>query len=375
MEVGQLIAEKQNHYQIKFANTAKANEIVVSIFSEISDWWGYGLPQLAYDLHGKSDPVRILLNSPGGDLTQGIAIRSFLSNYPGTVTVEVLGLAASSATIVATGADTVEINTGALYMIHNPATMSGGTADQLSSDAANLKKIEGEMAALYLAGIQKRDKMNGNSADEMTAQILAWMAAETWFTAQEAVDYGFADAVIGTSEQAATAAITAQITTQYFAQYKNAPQRVLNIANTMATETKKPGLIAQLKAFLASAEAEEVTDTATEATEAAPEADPIQAAKDLLAAQGYTIDEPAEAAEATEEEPVVIASVKTYTQAEVQAQITAALKTAEATRKAGTAVTATANNSTTDDNAQTRREKLRAEAGQKMNALANAMKR
>jgi len=340
MTAAQILAQKQDHYRFKPVNAAAATEHTIEIFNEIGEWWGYGLMALSYDLHGRSEDVRVRLNSPGGDYTQGIAIRAFLENYPGKVTVEVMGLAASSATILATGADVVQMHAGALYMIHNPATWGGGTADQLSQEVETLRKIESDMAALYLAGIKKRDKMNGKSDEDMTAQIKAWMTAETWFTAKEAVDLGFADEIIGADEQATTSAITAQLSTQIFAHYKNAPQRVVNLATTMA-DKNKPGLLDRIKALLAGEEAEETTET-TETTDTADATDPIQAAKDLLAENGYNVTETETQESEEQTEPDVTAKAKTYTEDEIENMITAALEKQAGTKAAGQSVTAKA---------------------------------
>jgi len=255
-----------------------------------------------------------------------------------------------------------------MYMIHNPASWGGGTADQLSQEVETLRKIESDMAALYLAGIKKREKMNGKSDEDMTAQIKAWMNAETWFTAQEAVDYGFADEVVGADEQAATSAITAQITATNFKQYKNAPQRVVNIA-AMANDKNKPGILEKIKNLLAG---EETTETATETTETT---DPIQAAKDLLAENGYSVTEAtddAPADEAATEEAPITNSAKTYTEEDIKKLITAALKNKEAEKKAGTSVTSKAAGE--KSTSTTKADEIRAKAAKALAPLAKGLR-
>lgn len=371
MTAAQILADKPQHYSFRPVNTAAAQEHTIDIFNEISDWWGYGIMSLSFDLHGRTEDVRVRLNSPGGDYTQGVAIRSFLESYPGNVTVEVMGLAASSATIIATGANRVEIHAGALYMIHNPATLMGGDANQLQQEIEVLRKIESDMVAMYMDGMKKRDKMNGKTDEEMAAQIKKWMDAETWFSAKEAIDYGFADAIIGTEDATTDAAITAQLSTQIFAQFKNTPQRVINLA-TMANDKNKPGsILDKIMALINNTATEEAaTETTTETTEETTTVDPIQAAKDLLAGQGYTVTEAATETTtetAVEETPVV----NTYTEAQIEQMITAALEQQQRQRAAGTSVTAAAAGS--ESKAKSRAETIKAEAVKKLAPMAKAL--
>src|SRR5690606_19215300 len=94
------------------------------------------------------------------------------------------GYAASAATVIATAADEVEIADGGFYMIHNSWTWAMGNANDLTATAALLSKIDGSLAAQYA-------KKSGKPVDEIKGQ----MDAETWFTAEEAVDAGLVDRV------------------------------------------------------------------------------------------------------------------------------------------------------------------------------------
>lgn len=324
------------HYRIQWRNAAEpASETVVEIFDEISDWWGYGLRSLAFDLHGHSEPVRARVSSYGGDLTQGLAIMAFLRNYPGTVTVEVLGVAASAATFVALGGDTVLMNAGSFFMIHNPWTFAMGNADELDGLSDTMRKMQSEMVSVYATAIRKRKKMADLNDEQLNAQIQAWMTAETWFTSEEAVNYGFADEVIGGAQAKSDTAIEANASQILNSAYRNIPQRVLNYATKMAKTTTPPApkneskldrVLADLKALFVKAEAGEASEEAsTDEPEAAP--DPVEAAKKLLAESGYTVAEAATTAEADEEdegEAEEAEAEKTYTEAEVQAMLASA---------------------------------------------------
>lgn len=132
---------------------------------------------------------RLLLriNSPGGIVTEAVAMRSILASAGfEEINIRVEGLCASAATIVATlpGAH-VEIAEGSEYMIHNPWTVDWGNADQLERTVAHLRTEEKTVRDLYARKTGQTDE-----------QIKDWMKNETWFSADEAVKYGFCDAVM-----------------------------------------------------------------------------------------------------------------------------------------------------------------------------------
>lgn len=315
---------------------------MVDIFDEISDWWGWGLNRLAYALHGVSGPIRVRVNSYGGDLLQGLAIMNFLRDYAGEVTVEVLGVAASAATFIVAGADEVRMREGSFLMIHNPFMLTVGGADELDSAAEALRKMEGEMVEVYLSDIRKRKKFPKETDDALRAKIRGWMDAETWFTSAEAVEYGFADAVVKSTETEADQAITEAVehSPESFQNFKNAPQRVLNLisankktTDTMPTDTKKPGLLKRFENFLNSLEATEATETET--TETEETVDPVEAARKTLEDAGYTVSEAnsdgdteAETEEAETEEEAPAAEAK-FTQADIDAAVQNAINDAK----------------------------------------------
>lgn len=130
--------------------------------------------------------LHLRINSPGGEVYEAVAMRSII-NSAGFDRIHVLiqGMCASAATLLATlpKADT-EIAPGSTFMIHNPWTLTWGSAEDLEKQAADLRAMEADMRAMYA-------KKSGQS-DE---QIKAWMDAETWMTADEAVERGFCDRI------------------------------------------------------------------------------------------------------------------------------------------------------------------------------------
>ena len=130
--------------------------------------------------------VLVRINSYGGDIYEGLAIMNALRSHDGEVTARVEGVAASAASIVAIGgADRVEMTTGAELMVHLPWVDAPGNPDELRKTADDLDRTARSLADLYA-------EKAGGEPDVW----LDMMRAETWFSAQEAVDAGVADAVV-----------------------------------------------------------------------------------------------------------------------------------------------------------------------------------
>lgn len=129
-------------------------------------------------------PLTVHINSPGGSVTDALAIYSILNKHQGHVTAVVDGLCASAATIVALAADEIVMAEHSLMMVHNPWTVTSGDATQMRKTADTLDVASREMAALYTA----RTGLSGE-------KVVAIMGAETWFNAYEAVEAGFAHRV------------------------------------------------------------------------------------------------------------------------------------------------------------------------------------
>lgn len=133
---------------------------------------------------GDVKAINLKINSPGGDVFDGIAIYNNLVQHSAKVNVFIDGLAASIASVIAMAGDTITIAENGMMMIHNPWTIALGDANHLRASAEVLDKIKATMLSTYSkrAGISEGD-------------VSKIMDAETWYTGQEAVDAGFADAI------------------------------------------------------------------------------------------------------------------------------------------------------------------------------------
>lgn len=137
-------------------------------------------------------PLDLRINSSGGDVFAAQAMYTLLKAYSGDVTVHIDGLAASAATVVACAGDTVIMPSNALYMIHNPSVMlfGGYQSDKLSLLAAQLDTVRDTIVNVY-----------ANRCNIKRDDLESMMAAETWLTAAEAMNYGFVDSVDTPAEQ------------------------------------------------------------------------------------------------------------------------------------------------------------------------------
>ena len=163
---------------------------VITMFDSIGyDWWtdsGVTAKKVAAQLRAIGDrPVEVQINSPGGDMFEGIAIYNVLREHPQPVTVKVVGMAASAASIIAMAGDTIEIGAAAFLMIHNCWVIAAGNRHDMVDTAKFLEPFDQAMVDVYSA-------RSGQSAKD----VAAWMDAETWMSGQLAVDRGFADALL-----------------------------------------------------------------------------------------------------------------------------------------------------------------------------------
>jgi ATP-dependent Clp protease protease subunit len=140
----------------------------------------------------KKEPLLVRMNSPGGYVREAVAIMSILSQWEPGVDFLIEGLAASCGSYIPTIGRRVQVVEGSMIMIHDPSTIAMGTAKDMRDAANYLDKSGGEIAKAYA-------KRTGKDLET----IQALMAAETWFTADEAVEFGLADEKVETVKAAA----------------------------------------------------------------------------------------------------------------------------------------------------------------------------
>jgi ATP-dependent Clp endopeptidase proteolytic subunit ClpP len=196
------MAASKEQYRIRYTMKAEGDAAEVMVYSEIvqDKWFDDEVSTSDFDkalkdaIKGGAKDLNIRINSPGGDVYAAVAMRSMVINAGfDNIRVMIEGLCASAATLFATipGA-TVVIAEGSEFMIHNPMTIAWGNAEEIEKTVEHLHKLEEQFHGMYAAKTGQEE-----------SQIKEWMDATTWFTAKEAVDYGFCDELLATEKVAA----------------------------------------------------------------------------------------------------------------------------------------------------------------------------
>lgn len=188
-------------FKIRSESATKAEIVLYAAIGP--DYWGDGTMVSAKNF---SDQLKALpktvneltvrINSPGGDVFDGITIYNRLKQFNGTVNVIIDGLAASIASIIALAGDTITIGEGALYMVHLPWTFAYGNRMELDNVVNRLLDVEEQMIGIYA----KRSGLD-------RAEIKSLLEAETWMGAEEAIEKGFVDSKVEDSLPIAASAM------------------------------------------------------------------------------------------------------------------------------------------------------------------------
>lgn len=136
-------------------------------------------------LENNTGDIEVIINSGGGDVYAGSEIYTALKSHDGNVNVKVVGICASSASVIAMAGDKIEMSPTSQIMIHNVSMSSGGDHQDLTKSADILRGYDKSIANAY-------EIKTGKSQEE----ILEMMNKETWFDAKSALKHGFADEIM-----------------------------------------------------------------------------------------------------------------------------------------------------------------------------------
>ncbi len=169
---------------IRFVNRGKRGEIW--LYDQVGEGFFGGMSAKTFTAElnklGQVDTVNLHINSPGGSVFDGVAIYNALKNHPARIEVDIDGIAASIASVIAMAGDEIRMAGNAMMMIHDPYGMSMGGAAEMRKTADLLDQIKNVIVDTYA-------KRTGESA----GTIATLMADETWMTATDALQLGFAD--------------------------------------------------------------------------------------------------------------------------------------------------------------------------------------
>lgn len=165
--------------------SAEGSEATVYVYDVIDEYFGIGGQEFAEQIARiDADVINLRVDSPGGSVFAARAMQTALRQHKARVVAHIDGLAASAATFLIAAADEIVMTVGARMMIHQASTLEIGTSDIFRKTAELLDSIDIDIAQTYA----KRTKKPWEDMAEM-------MRAETWFTAQEALDLGMVDRV------------------------------------------------------------------------------------------------------------------------------------------------------------------------------------
>jgi ATP-dependent Clp protease, protease subunit len=179
---------------IQAAVHAEGGEHTISIMDPIgADFWGEGImaKNVSNQLRrfGTDADVTVLINSPGGNFFEGLAIYNVLREHKGIVTIKILGMAASAAAVIAMAGNEIQIARASFIMIHNTWVSAAGDRHSFREVADWLEPFDKTAAGIYQArtGISQKE-------------IAKMLDKETWIAGDDAVEQGFADDFLPSDE-------------------------------------------------------------------------------------------------------------------------------------------------------------------------------
>jgi len=174
----------------------KATEATVYLYGDIGGWFGVDQLEFIKEFNTiDAGTIHLRVDSSGGDVFAARAIKTAIMQHKAKVIAHIDGIAASAASFLVMGADEIEIVNGGFIMIHNAMSFidilgyfNADDLQKLIDDLGKEKDLHGKINESIAADYMKK---SGNSKEK----VLEWMAAETWFTAQEALENKFADRI------------------------------------------------------------------------------------------------------------------------------------------------------------------------------------
>jgi ATP-dependent Clp endopeptidase proteolytic subunit ClpP len=224
-------------------------DIICTDMKWIYDWLEYesccpaDVKSVITELKDESEELKVIINSPGGDVQAGQEIYSVLKDVKNHVTIEVQSMAASAASMIAMAGDTVRMSPVSLLMIHNASTRAAGDYRDMQHTAEVLQTVNAAIMQAYIA-------KTGKTEDELKVM----MDKETWLTANQCLEYGFADEIIKdetpaviTNAMIGRLSVTPEMIAKVKAEKAAADEK--NRANAEAKELLKASMLSKLKNY------------------------------------------------------------------------------------------------------------------------------
>lgn len=211
--------------KLRIMKAAKEKSADMFVYGPIgADFWGEGITDIMVaeglaELDGV-DTLKVHIDSPGGDASQGLAIYNLLVQHPVNVETIVEGWAASAASIIMQAGDSRVVAENGLVMIHDAWAMAAGNKRDMRKTADILEKLDGNLALTYA-------RRSGDA--DAQEKFAAMMSEETWFNGEEAVSEGLADSLLAAkapqdSSAMALRAASVAMRGKFAARYRNSPK-------------------------------------------------------------------------------------------------------------------------------------------------------
>ena len=220
-------------------------DIICNDMKWIYDWLEYesccpaDVKNVIAELTDENEELKVIINSPGGDVQAGQEIYSILKDIKNHVTINVQSIAASAASMIAMAGDTVKMSPVALLMIHNASTCTSGDYRDMQHTADVLQTVNTAIMQAYIA-------KTGKTEDELKDM----MDRETWLTANQCLEHGFADEIIKDEKQSIiTNAMIGRlsVTDEMIARVK--AEKAARDAADAAVEAEKAALLSDLDMY------------------------------------------------------------------------------------------------------------------------------
>lgn len=220
-------------------------DIICNDMKWIYDWLEYesccpaDVKNVIAELTDENEELKVIINSPGGDVQAGQEIYSILKDIKNPVTINVQSIAASAASMIAMAGDTVKMSPVALLMIHNASTCTSGDYRDMQHTADVLQTVNTAIMQAYIA-------KTGKTEDELREM----MDRETWLTANQCLEAGFADEIIKDEKQSIiTNAMIGRlsVTDEMIAKVK--AEKAAKDAADAAVEAEKAALLSDLDMY------------------------------------------------------------------------------------------------------------------------------
>ena len=174
------------------ADIALRGELWDNDSADVLRWWGWRDVTAPMDIQtaleaAGGEEVTVLINSPGGDMSVGLEIRSMLRRYPGRTTALFQGYGASAATLAATGCQVIQSEPGALLCYHNPSGGAEGDYRAMGRSAQALRNARDCVLEVYTA----------RGGAKTRAELIALMDKDIWISPTQAREYGLIDEIVG----------------------------------------------------------------------------------------------------------------------------------------------------------------------------------